>query len=385
MKWFFWAGLLLKISSGIALGLLYVYYYKMPHADTFLYFEDAATLSRLLRQFPDVYVKVVFFNDFLDLGTSWNFWFKTQPRAMLLSKLLSPVVLLTFGNYWLTGICISLFSFYGMWKLANAVADRFPEMAGWTAFSFMIFPGVVFWSAGVMKESVVLGCLCLSLSFLVQQKKKTGWQWVCILTSALVIAGLKYYYMAVMAPVLLAYLAALHLPFTQKPMLKTAFFFGMLLLFMLVASLLHPNLHPVQFMQALVKNHDIMLGQAPDALCIHYHHLQPTAASLAENLLLALVSGLFRPFVWESRTFFQFWTGLENLFLLSLTAIALYRLFSGKIKVTNWLPVVAVLTYIMLLAALLALSSPNLGTLVRYKVAFMPFWLLLLNPKIKHV
>jgi hypothetical protein len=40
--------------------------------------------------------------------------------------------------------------------------------------------------------------------------------------------------------------------------------------------------------------------------------------------------------------------------------------------------ITAVVLYIVLLAALLALSSPNFGALSRYKVAFVPFFVYLL-------
>ncbi len=46
------------------------------------------------------------------------------------------------------------------------------------------------------------------------------------------------------------------------------------------------------------------------------------------------------------------------------------------------LPLLALLLYTVLLATLLALSSPNFGTLLRYKVGFLPFlaYLLLIHP-----
>ena len=110
---------------------------------------------------------------------------------------------------------------------------------------------------------------------------------------------------------------------------------------------------------------------------IHYRDLSPSLNSVLLNVPQALVSGIFRPFVWEAHNVTSMAAGVENLILLILTLMAIPsmpKLFSSP----NRILVLAILTYILILATFLALSTPNLGTLSRYKVGFLPFLVYLL-------
>jgi hypothetical protein len=92
----------------------------------------------------------------------------------------------------------------------------------------------------------------------------------------------------------------------------------------------------------------------------------------------ALISGLFRPFLWEAWNVFQVLVAVENLILaaLFLTSIPRWKeIFTGG----NSLLVLSVLVYVVLLCVFLALSTPNFGTLVRYRVGFLPFFVLLMS------
>ena len=58
----YWPSLILKAAAGIGLGLLYLYYYKIP-GDTFLFFEDARKLTELARADFLSYIRFLFIDD----------------------------------------------------------------------------------------------------------------------------------------------------------------------------------------------------------------------------------------------------------------------------------------------------------------------------------
>ncbi|MFN5072360.1 MAG: hypothetical protein ACK5EY_09360, partial [Cyclobacteriaceae bacterium] len=77
----------------------------------------------------------------------------------------------------------------------------------------------------------------------------------------------------------------------------------------------------------------------------------------------------------ESFNFLSFFFSLENGVVLLLTLWSLFRW--GKTRqVNSWM--IAVLLYTVVLALLLALSTPNFGSLARYKTGFMPFFVYLI-------
>jgi hypothetical protein len=120
---------------------------------------------------------------------------------------------------------------------------------------------------------------------------------------------------------------------------------------------------------------------------IHYNSLKPTPVSIAMNLPFAFFSGLFRPLLTEARTFFQLVIALENMLLLLLFGFALTharKLIRSKYRMVF----ISVLMYSFLLCVFLALSTPNFGTLSRYRIGFLPFLLFVLtveNPLVNKI
>jgi hypothetical protein len=71
--------------------------------------------------------------------------------------------------------------------------------------------------------------------------------------------------------------------------------------------------------------------------------------------------------------------GLENLGLLAVLLWSVVQTLRGRPGQLPFALVLVLLLYCVLLAALLGLSSPNLGTLNRYRAALLPYllWLAL--------
>ncbi|MBC8109901.1 MAG: hypothetical protein H7Y04_02455 [Verrucomicrobia bacterium] len=375
-------GLTVKLASGIIMGLIYKYYYANPQADTFTYFESTLKLIDLFENQKDVFFQVFLYDNLSQAG------FFADKRSLLFIKILFPLVLVCNQNYWLSGIYLSFFSFYGMWRLANVFTLKFPKQKQGAILAFLYFPSVVFWSSGILKEGLVMALLCLSLSFLFENHffrrsftSLKGMSKIAFISvSIYVILVIKYYYLAVLLPVLIGYFFTDFLiEYIQKQKLSFSFqviiFFFITFLVLIGSTFLNPNLYFSNFLQALVANHNKMLQYSPKSLAIQFSDLEPEVFSLLKNLPLALVSGLFRPFFWECRTVFQWVMGIENFFLLIWTIQAILNKKFNQISLLG----LAGLTYILLLAMLLAFSSPNLGTLARYKVVFLPFLVYLLS------
>ena len=92
---------------------------------------------------------------------------------------------------------------------------------------------------------------------------------------------------------------------------------------------------------------------------------------------LAVMAGLFRPFIFEARNPVMFISGVENTFLLIFTIIFLFRV--GPIKVIKYIlkePLLLFsLTFAVFFAFGIGLSTSNFGALVRYKIPCIPFYL----------
>lgn len=149
------------------------------------------------------------------------------------------------------------------------------------------------------------------------------------------------------------------------------FFIGLLML----GSYLHPILTWSGFLQQLFEQHHAIVAMSSKENLILFDAFEPTLDSLLSHLPLALFSGLFRPGVWDAGNIFQWCAALENLGLLLLTIATIgniKKLFQRPIPLLLW----GTIAYILIMATLLAFAAPNFGTLVRYKIGFLPFLVL---------
>ncbi|MBC7923271.1 MAG: hypothetical protein H7Z75_19515 [Ferruginibacter sp.] len=389
-KLFFYA-LPAKLLAGIALGLLYTHYYPYP-SDTFLFFADARLLARLAGDSPEAYARVLLFDRFPDARLPAALVYGSESRSFFFVKTLSLLNVATANSYWLASLYLSLFSFWGLWRAANALALRFPGTHRAAALGFLFFPSVVFWSSGVLKESLVMGAIggltAAGLTCVGEAKKPPrSWhprQGFLVGLALVVLWKLKYHYFVAFVACAAAGGGAILVCRRLRVESRWAKIGVWLLGFVGLASLgtlLHYNLHLANFLAVLVQNHDTIYALSAPENRIEFNHLTPDPVSLLRNLPVALLSGLFRPLVWEGRTLPQWLTGTENLFLLGLTGIAGYRFGKGQAfgpAPFSFLPAFTAGAYILLLATTLAFSTPNFGTLARYKVAFLPFFVYLL-------
>jgi hypothetical protein len=385
----FWPALILKCAAGIGLGLVYTYYYAV--GDTFNYFQDGNRIADLARVDIGAYLKFLWDGDESYSITSELIY--RQPRAMFLSKVTSIFCLLTFGNYWVISLYFSTACFITAWTLVRKIAAMYSPAVMPAVISFLFFPSVVFWSSGIIKESIALGCLFyLTYIFLkiFNRESLSVSHWVMTAFFTWLLWNLKYYYLAVFLPVTFTTLTIQFLlsKITIRSLgVKIMLWLMVFMVPLLAVSMLHPNFYPQRFMEVVVSSYNEYNAISdPDDL-IHYHWLKATPLSLLRNAPWALVSGLYRPFLTEANSFLQMCISVENLILAILTIAAslnIRKMVRNKYR----LLLVSVLIYTILLCIFLALSTPNFGTLSRYRVGFLPFFMLLLtidNPLINNL
>lgn len=376
---FYWPALLFKLMSGIALGLLYIHYYSV--GDTFNYFTDGVNLARLAREDPGSYINFLWSGD--DSFAVWNELIYKRPRAMFLSKVTSIFCILTSDNYWIVSIYFSAISFFSAWMLVRKIVVHFQDTLFAATLAFFFFPSVVFWSSGVIKESLAMAALfflCLVFLRLWVTEKIGPLHWAVAVLALWVLWNLKYYYLAVFLPVAATALMARWFFFRLKSESSGIKITVWCLIFvgpLLLISILHPNFYPERFLEVVVSSHDEFLAISDDDDVIHYTSMEPTAMSIVSNIPLAIFSGLYRPLFLDATTALQYVASLENLLLVLLTIGAFTRI-KNIVNGKHRLLIFSLVIFIIILCIFLALSTPNFGTLSRYRVGFLPFFVLML-------
>jgi hypothetical protein len=390
LKNYFFIGLITKLLAGLAVGVIYQYYYK---AGDVLYLFHQGELLRafllddiaLFLKFPDPTVAAAdyYFGEFKDLNS----------RVIFFSKAIAIVNVLTSNNFWLTSLWFSWFSFLGFWHCAGVLARLFPQSKQAVIFSFFIVPSVAFWSSGLLKESVLCGALCacvgVFLNFIFPNEviksqkinvlKQNLTQLFIFVVCIFLIWKIKYYYLAVLLPTLLAYLfiyfinKKIKISFVKQVVL----FLFIFLIICLLASFSHSNFYLDYFLIALADSHYHLASTTDADNLLYFNDFQPNLWSFLKNMPSAVLESLFAPLVWEAGgNVLKLIAGIENLLIYSIFLFT----FRYEWKANKYsLLLIACLLYICLLGTLLSLSTPSIGTLVRYKAGFLPFWIYLLT------
>jgi len=368
----FWPALSFKITAGLAVGILYWYHYQA--GDTLAFWNDGVAIANLIHTAPGQ-AFAFFWNESNtpDFTTSLV---QLAPRSLFFSKICGVAAFITSGNYWLMASWLSMFSFLASWQIFRRVSEWMIPGTSAAALAFLYFPSVVFWSSGLIKESLGLAAIYLLAStvLLIMQGSRPGWlEWILVLLAIWVGWNLKYYWMGIFIPVILAVVATTMLVHYKPSLARwdVAIWAVLLVLFLVAGTNVHPNFSASRFLEVITANNLEFTRLSDPPRIVQYLNLEPAWSSILLNAPAALIAGLFRPFVWESFNFLSLLASFENAILLLVVLQSLAALAQLKLSAKRLL-LVATLVYVILLITFLALSTPNFGTLSRYRIAAIP-------------
>lgn len=376
--------LALKLLSGVLLGLLYHHYYR--EGDTLTFEKASHLLTNYAYQNPGAYARLILFNAFESEAFKTSVPFSSFPgfsNSFYFIKLLSFLNLLTNSQYYINALYLSVFSFWGAATLAATLVKHLPKYKTAAVLAFLYFPSVVFWSSGVLKDAILFGSMCWVVAAaitLAESKKLPLAKWLMLPVMLYLFVRIKLFMAFLLLPLLILYvsvkLAAQKLPAVQSSRQIGVFLLGCGILgaFGLYLVLQFNNAF---FFQNLVDTYQGMLALSEGKPHITYANLQPSVASIAMHAPKGLFSAVYRPFLWEGDNLLYLLMSLENLFILALSILAVISLLKNSIKNLLLLHLVFVLL-VVLFGVVIGLSTPNFGTLSRYRIAFLPFLVYLL-------
>lgn len=373
----FWPALILKVIAGICLGVIYFEYYN-GIGDTAQYFVEGSWLSEVARKDPQKYFQFLWSSEGV-AGLA-----NQAPRALFFTKLVSVFNILSYDNYWIISAYLSIISFASAWFLLKTISKCVPEVTIPAIIALLFFPSVVFWSSGVIKECVSTAAtfflVAIFLKIWFRHRVKTI-EWLLAIVAVWILWALKYYILAVlgmaMSIALLYELVFRRFVAGYGVVVKLLICIALGIVLFFIVTFQHPNFHPEIIVQVIADNYYEFQKLSDPEDVISFNGLQPDFFNLLMHSPKAVFSGLYRPFLWEAGNLLQLVIALENFLLLAMSMFAI-RYINPVFKSPHRLLVLMVLFYTIILCAFLTLSTPNFGTLSRYRVAFLPFFVLVL-------
>ncbi|GAB3203616.1 hypothetical protein ABID22_002100 [Pontibacter aydingkolensis] len=377
--------LVLKLLAGILLGLLYHHYYH--EGDTLTFKNASLILSEYALQNPAGYVKLILFNEFESEAFRATVPFSRLPdfsNSFFFTKLLSLLNLLTNSQYYLNSLYFSLFSFWGTAALVATLVKHFPKYKSAAMLAFLYFPSVVFWSSGVLKDAILFGSMCWVFAVAVELsegKRLRILNWLLLPFILYLFIRIKFFLALILLPLLVLFLLIRFIAKRSGSLKQIKSQIAVLLIgfsaLALVGLYLAVNINDAFFLRNLVYTYEGILELSQERPHISFSSLEPTVGSILVNAPKAFLSAVFRPFIWEAVNVLYLLMSLENLLILALAILATFSLFKNGLKQITLLQVCFVLM-IICFGVIIGLTTPNFGTLSRYRIVLLPFLVYLL-------
>lgn len=291
----------------------------------------------------------------------------------------------TSGSTYTLCLIVAVAAHFGTVALYQAFSASFPEMLHpRLAFASMLVPSLVFWSSALLKEAVAMAGLGYLMLGMVRFKQKFS-----LLAAAqfafggLVIALIKAY---ILFPVVLAAGAWFYLESgngKSRVVQPAHLLFGMAVAAsgVIVLGRLFPEYALDNLAEQAASHQEAgMLVRGASTYSIG----DPTQTTLTGQLAfapLALITSLFRPFLFESTNVQIGVNALETTAILFLSFRALLRRgLAGTWALLSRSPMLVFCTLFTLsFGVAVGLTTTNLGALSRYRMPLVPFlWALVL-------
>lgn len=395
-KKFFIPGLTVKIVGAITLGLIYQFYYGGGDTLNFVELGTKHVYHAFLNE-PMKGLKLL-----LSDGTnkaelypySGRIYHFSDQASFLIIKLASIVGLFSFHTYSVMAIMFGIFSFSGSWAMYTSVCKLYPNQSfkKYAAYAMFFIPSVFFWGSGLLKDSITFGAICwLFYAFcnLFIFKKKIVNSIIILVISFYLIKVIKIYILLCLLPAIIIWLF-FHFNYRLKSRwLKVALKPVLISLAVILAYFaadfvsLDNKRYSLDKLTTTAKvTYDYLTYMSKSQGGAYYSlgPLENNYASLISKAPLAINVSLFRPYLWESRNPVMIISALEALVFLILTLYIIFK--TGLIKsfkLINQDPfLIFCLTFSLSFAFAIGISTANFGTLVRYKIPLLPFYLIFL-------
>jgi hypothetical protein len=378
-----------KFAGAIALGLIYYYYYG--GGDTTLYFDLAHYIADSFSTSPAIFFKLIFSPiDMSDVSLSpyvgMNiFYEKGDNETYFFIRIIAFLNLISFNTYSTSALFLACFSFIGSWLVYMVFIDVYPKLTKQLAFPILFIPSVVFWGSGMMKDSITLGSIGLifhGFYHVFVKKKNIPSASFALGLGLFIIISVRVHYLYCLLPALMLWLYLKFRDSIKSKALKviaTPFLIaiGAVLGYFASVKLTEESSYNIDNLATKTKVTSSYLQAVGQGSAYNLGEYDGTIAGMIRLFPQAVGTALFRPFLWEARNPVSLIAALESSLFLFLTLRLLY-----KVKIRRLTRVIfdEHLVFISLAFAIMfsfsvGIASGNFGTLVRYKIQMMPFYL----------
>ncbi len=279
-------------------------------------------------------------------------------------------------------------AYSGIFKMLETFSDIMPHWHRRIALIVLFFPSVAIYGSGILKDTICIAALgwLIFYSHTIFVKKVFRFRYLRIILFCCILLGLLKIY--ILAAFIIPFLFYIILNIMNKiknillrHLLQPLIFGVMILVYVSFSQQIEATLgsyaterlmETVQGQQQAYKSMEDESGSF-----FEIGPMEQTLGGFIKKIPAGITATLFRPFLWESRKLIMLFSALESLFILLFTIYIVFKTGILKFLVgifNNPFSFLCIM-YSLLFAALVGISTLNFGTLARYRIPIIPFYL----------
>ena len=385
---------------------IFVLYISLGDTTT-LYFPEGHNLYQLILNDPSKYHLLFGSGKDIDANMLSNpneIGYFSDAGNFMVIRVTAILCFITFGKYMALNLFFSMIAFTGVWKLYRFFCDQYPQLYKQFAIAILFLPTFTFWSSGILKEPLVissLGWLTYSLYQMAYQKRNIIKNSFRIFVTVYIFSSIKIYILVAYLPAFIIFLLLKNTMLLKnklgKILLVTIFITGSVFIFIKVSHEVEDSLGEftggdlTESISIRQKNFSKQSEKSEGSFFSLGVAFDGTLGSLIKLGPAAISATLFRPFLWESRNISTLLSSFESLAIMLFTLFVIIKVGIRRFIVSIIKrPIILYCFFFSIVFALfVGATTLNFGTLVRYKIPAMPFYVISLflilfyNNKIK--
>jgi hypothetical protein len=389
LRKYYLPGLYVKFFGAIFIALIYQYYYG--GGDTFNYFNQSQVINSSLRDSFDSWLKLILRKppdaDPRLFKYTFQMEFYNDPSSYTVNVVAALLGLICFNTYMPVALLFAFFSYSGIWAMYRTFASVYLGLTKQLAFAFLFIPSTFVWGSSIFKDTICmfgLGWMTYT-SFRIFMNRDFSLKNIFLLIfSFYLVAIVKLY-------ILLAFLPAISLwillSYSHKignlglRFLVWIFFLVITVAgFYFFANEFSKELNRYSLEKVAQTSYAtrgwIAYASGDEGSSYDLGEFEPTLQGMLTKFPAGIVVTLFRPFPWEAKKLIVGLSALEAIVFLLGTLLVFYKngFFGFFRKVFTDPNLTFFLSFSLIFAFAVGVSSYNFGALSRYKIPCLPFY-----------
>lgn len=396
LRYYFMPALMVRMLGAVFIGLIYEYYYN--GGDTFNFYWNSTVIWHTFWEAPFKAFRIIIANgetyspDLYEYTRYIYFLNAGDLSSYNVVRVGAIFSLFTFNSYIVIALFFAVLSLTGSWAMYKAFLDMYPRLAHPLAWASFFIPSVFFWGSGYMKDTLTLTALGWAFHgfyFGLIKRERTARNLIIFFTSAYIIKEIKIYILGAMIPAIFPWLFLNYQARIKSKVIRVISLPLMILLSIPSAIFTFSQVtseneqYRLENLARTTQESSEWLGYVSEIQGGSGYSLgkmDGTLQGMLSKAPQAIWIGLFQPHIWQARNPVMLLSALEATVFLLLTFWTIWKVrFRSLVAMFLKHPVLLFcLLFSLVLAFGVTMASFNYGTMVRYRIPFMPFYLAML-------